>query len=317
LRARDQIPKSFTPDWGCCRQTQIIVLGVVMLFGSVGSCLFARRASQEAVDELKSRVYELAAQIEQLKREQSIPASALNRYRNSIGYICGVYRVGFERRHPEIRMRVTGSGFLVGDGLVATNRHVAQPWYGNLETKRLIDRGASATVESLIVFFPNSPKPIKLLPGAVSKNSDLAVLRLEDTGSVHGLAILPLAVSPGSAGQLVTVMGYPLGTLGLIAKSRLNLYERLAYRRSTHDIADLAAMSLIRPSITYGHLGDVVGDTIVYDAPSAHGGSGGPVLNSRGEVIGVNTAYLDGFSGSTLGTSVENLRPLIEEVLSP
>jgi serine protease Do len=72
-------------------------------------------------------------------------------------------------------------------------------------------------------------------------------------------------------------------------------------------------MSLIRPSTTYGHLGDVVGDKIVYDAPSAHGGSGGPVLNLRGEVIGVNFAYMDGFSGSTLGISVDALRPLLHE----
>jgi S1-C subfamily serine protease len=73
-------------------------------------------------------------------------------------------------------------------------------------------------------------------------------------------------------------------------------------------------MSLIRPSTTYGHLGDIIGDKIVYDASSAHGGSGGPVLNSRGEVIGVNFAYMEGFSGSTLGISVDSLRPLLREV---
>ena len=74
---------------------------------------------------------------------------------------------------------------------------------------------------------------------------------------------------------------------------------------------ELAALSLIRPSATCGHLGDVVGDKLIYDAPTAHGGSGGPVFNSRGEVIGVNAAYLDGFSGGTLGVSVRALRPLI------
>jgi S1-C subfamily serine protease len=73
----------------------------------------------------------------------------------------------------------------------------------------------------------------------------------------------------------------------------------------------LAALSLIRPSATCGHLGDVVGDKLIYDAPTAHGGSGGPVFNSRGEVIGINAAYLDGFSGGTLGVSVRELKPLI------
>ena len=110
------------------------------------------------------------------------------------------------------------------------------------------------------------------------------------------------------------VMGYPLGTQGLVAKTPSEIYERLAYRNNDMaTVSKLAAMSLIRPSTTYGHLGDVVGDKIVYDAPSAHGGSGGPVLNSKGEVIGVNFAYMDGFSGSTLGISVDALRPLVHE----
>jgi S1-C subfamily serine protease len=101
----------------------------------------------------------------------------------------------------------------------------------------------------------------------------------------------------------------------MVAKSPSEVYERLAYRHNDMEtVSKLAAMSLIRPSTTYGHLGDVVGEKIVYDAPSAHGGSGGPVLNSKGEVIGVNFAYMDGFSGSTLGISVDCLRPLLKEV---
>ena len=75
--------------------------------------------------------------------------------------------------------------------------------------------------------------------------------------------------------------------------------------------SELAALSLIRPSATCGHLGDVVGDKLIYDAPTAHGGSGGPVFNTRGEVIGINSAYMDGFSGGTLGVSVDVLRPLL------
>jgi len=111
------------------------------------------------------------------------------------------------------------------------------------------------------------------------------------------------------------VIGYPLGTAGLVAKSPSEVYERLAYRHNDIDtVSKLAALSLIRPSTTYGHLSDAVGDRIVYDAPSAHGGSGSPVFNSKGEVIGVNFAYMDAFSGSTLGVSVDSLRPLLKEV---
>lgn len=98
----------------------------------------------------------------------------------------------------------------------------------------------------------------------------------------------------------------------MVAKSPPAVYERLAYRRDDMGAAnELAALSLIRPSATCGHLGDVVGEKLIYDAPTAHGGSGGPVFNSHGQVIGINSAFIDGFSGGTLGISVGALKPLV------
>jgi hypothetical protein len=130
---------------------------------------------------------------------------------------------------------------------------------------------------------------------------------------VHEIRPLPLAADIPNPGELVAVVGYPMGVLGMVAKSPPAVYERLAYRRDDQGAAnELAALSLIRPSSTCGHLGDVVGDKLIYDAPTAHGGSGGPVFNAQGEVIGVNAAYIDGFSGGTLGVSVRALKPLIE-----
>ena len=88
---------------------------------------------------------------------------------------------------------------------------------------------------------------------------------------------------------------------------------KLAYRHDDIGAAsELAALSLIRPSTTVGHLGDVVGDKLIYDAGTAHGGSGGPVFNSKGEVIAVNSAFIDGFSGGTLGIASDALRPLVD-----
>ncbi len=292
------------------------VLGVLMLVGALAMVHYYTPSAAQGLppDDLQKQVHELTAQVEQLEQEQAMPAVVLNKYRNSIGYIYGVYQVGFPNKRPEIRARVSGTGFLVGDGLIATNRHVAEPWYGDSEAQKMIDEGAIASLENLVVFFPGSPTPVTLLPGAVSKTSDLAVVRAQDAKAVHSLALLPLAKSPGSPGQLVTVIGYPMGIAGMVAKSPSGIYEHLAYRHNDINAAsELAALSLIRPSTTCGHLGDVVGDKLIYDAPTAHGGSGGPVFNVKGEVIGVNSAYMDGFSGGTLGVSVESLRPLLAE----
>ena len=334
--AESQIPESQNPEPPssasshapvssivCDSWQQLIqgVLGVVLLLGALAMVHFyTPTAAQTAPPDdpqskdLQKEVHELTAEVDQLRQDQAMPATVLNHYRNSIGYIYGVYEVGFPNQRPTVRARVSGTGFLVADGLLATNRHVAEPWYGDSEAQKLIDQGATAMLENLVVFFPGSPTPVTLSPAAVSKTTDLAVLRMEDSDVVHGLPALPLAKSPGSPGELVTVIGYPMGIAGMVAKSPSGIYERLAYRHNDINAAsELAALSLIRPSTTCGHLGDVVGDKLIYDAPTAHGGSGGPVFNAKGEVIGVNSAYMDGFTGGTLGVSVESLRPLLQE----
>ena len=300
----------------CWQQMLQGVLGALLLLGALVMVHHYAPLAVEGAppDDLQKQVHDLTAQVEQLKQEQAMPAVVLNRYRNSIGYIYGVYQVGFPNERPAIRARVSGTGFLVGDGLIATNRHVAQPWYGDSEAQRMLDEGANAMLESLVVFFPGSPTPVSLSPASVSKTSDLAVLRADDSNLLRHLTVVPLAKSAGAPGQLVTVIGYPMGIAGMVAKSPAGIYERLAYRHNDISAAsELAALSLIRPSTTCGHLGDVVGDKLIYDAPTAHGGSGGPVFNSKGEVIGVNSAYMDGFTGGTLGVSVDSLRPLLQE----
>ncbi len=307
-----QEPNAVSESW---QQLVQATLAVVLLAGAVAMFHYYAPAPAKSAqpDELHREVSQLTRQVAELEKQQAMPALALNRYRNSIGYIYGVYQVGFANQAPSIRARVSGTGFLVGDGLLATNRHVAEPWYGDTEAEGLIDHGATAVLETLVVFFPGSPTPVNLTPGTVSSTGDLAVLRIENKDAVRGIAVLPLAKNTPTPGEPVTVIGYPMGIAGMVAKSPTGIYQRLAYRHNDITAAsELAALSLIRPSTTCGHLGDVVGDKLIYDAPTAHGGSGGPVFNSNAEVIGVNSAYIDGFSGGTLGVSVESLRPLVE-----
>src|SRR5579864_1411437 len=145
------------------RRTVQVVVGVFLLLGAIASVHYVPMAALGASgDDLRAQVHELTAQVLQLKQEQSMPALVLNRYRNSIGYVYGVYHVGFANQRPEIRARVSGTGFLVGDGLLATNRHVAEPWFGDSEAEKLIWRGATARLETLVVFFPGWLTPVRL-----------------------------------------------------------------------------------------------------------------------------------------------------------
>ncbi|MGH9511715.1 MAG: S1 family peptidase [Terriglobales bacterium] len=268
------------------------------------------RASDE---DLQAQVHQLSGQVERLKQEEAMPAMVLNRYRDSICYVFGIYRVGFPGRKPSFRARISGSGFVVANGLLATNRHVAEPWYEDAESTALIAKGATPQLEKLLAFFPGRSTPVNITPLAWTAEGDLAILQIDDSEAVRQLRPLPFADTPATPGEIVTVIGYPMGILGMLAKAPPAVYERLALRNDDQRAADeLAALSLIRPSATCGHLGDVVGEKLVYDAPTAHGGSGGPVFDSHGKVIGINSAYIDGFSGGTLGIAVEALSPLID-----
>jgi S1-C subfamily serine protease len=288
------------------------VLGVVLIVGTGVMAHYYAPPPSNAANDLQQEVQQLTQQVEQIKQEQAMPAMVLNRYRNSICYIFGVYQVGFPGHKPALRARISGTGFVVADGLLATNRHVAEPWYGDPDADALIRKGATPELEKLLAFFPGYSTPANITPAVLSAKGDLAVLRIDDATVMHSLRPLPLADGPSDPGELVAVIGYPMGVLGMVAKSPPAVYERLAFRHDDIGAAnELAALSLIRPSATCGHLGDVVGDKLIYDAPTAHGGSGGPVFNSRGEVIGINAAYIDGFSGGTLGVSINALKPLI------
>jgi serine protease Do len=295
-----------------CGAWERTIQGALGLFVLVTLGLVAHYYQATKTSNLEVQVHTLAHEVQQLKQEQAMPAMVLNRYRNSICYVFGVFQVGFPGQPPELRARISGSGFVVAEGLLATNRHVAEPWYEDPDSAALIRRGAKPKLEKLLAFFPGLATPLNITPTSVSSEGDLAVLRIENAPPVGQLPPLPLADTPPNPGELVSVVGYPMGVLGMVAKSPPAIYERLAYRHDDIGSAnELAALSLIRPSATCGHLGDVVGDKLIYDAPTAHGGSGGPVFNSQGEVIGVNAAYIDGFSGGTLGGTVRALRPLI------
>jgi S1-C subfamily serine protease len=287
-------------------------LGVLLL---VGAGVMAHYYAPTPTDDLQQRVQQLSRQVEQLQKQQkqeSAPAFA-DDARDSVAYVCGIYHIAGSARTESFRARVAGTGFVVAPGLLATNHHVAEPWYRDREVESALRLGATPVLEKLVAYFPGSPVPVELKLASVAKYGDLAVLRMQDTTFTQRLRALPLARVEPRVGEAVSVVAYPMGVTGMVAKSPAVIYERLSARQEDANMAgELAALSLIRPSATFGHIGDITADKMIYDAPTARGGSGGPVLNARGEVVGINSAYIDGFSGGTLGISVSQLLPLIE-----
>lgn len=266
--------------------------------------------------ELNTTVSRLEAELTHLQDEQEMPITVLHRHRNAICYIYAVYTFEWPAksvvRTLERHTRVSGTGFLVANNLIATNRHVVEPWFEDDDDQAQIQAGAKPKLEKLVAFFPGMMDPVKLGDVRVSSEQDLAVARLVEGPLPETIQPLPIAGQLSEPGSPVIVIGYPLGVSTMLAKSPTNVYKRLASSKDTMQVAsDLAAHAMIRPSATCGHLSDIVNEKLIYDAPTAQGGSGGPVFNAQGEVIAVNAAYVEGFSGGTIGISVEALKPLI------
>src|SRR6202171_3487997 len=290
---------------------QRFVQGLRGVWALVGAGLMAHYYAPPETSGLEQQVHQLSSQVADLERQQAFSAAAVDDARDSGAYIYGIYHVSGQAR--SFRARVAGTGFVVAPGLLATNRHVAEPWYGDREVAVALRQGATPILKTLVAYFPGSPFPVNLETVVLAKHGDLAVLRLETTAFTKKLRPLTLSQALPHVGESVSVLAYPMGVTGMVAKSPAVVYERLSsHPDNAQTAAELAALSLIRPSATFGHIGDVTGDKLIYDAPTARGGSGGPVLNLSGEVVGINSAYIDGFSGGPLGVPGAGLSPLLE-----
>ena len=220
-----------------------VVQATIVLFLALTAVVLAHYFLPSNSGKLQQQVRQLSEQVEELQQQQAMPALVLNRYRNSICYIFGIYEVGFPNEHPIQRTRISGSGFLVADGLIATNRHVAEPWYGDPDTDTLVQRGATPRLEKLVAYFPGSPEPITLRTAALSSDGDLALVHFDGATDLN-VKPLPLASQTPTAGELVAVVGYPMGVLGMMAKAPTPVYARLAYRHDDQGTAsELAALS--------------------------------------------------------------------------
>jgi serine protease Do len=145
----------------------------------------------------------------------------------------------------------SGSGFIVStDGYILTNNHVVD---GASEVRvRLLDR-----------------REFKAKVVGRDPNTDVAVVKID----ANGLTAAPLGNSESSrVGEWVLAVGNPLG-------------ENLTFT-VTQGIISAKGRALQLP----GQSQQTIQDFIQTDAAINPGNSGGPLVNVRGEVIGINSA---------------------------
>ncbi len=216
---------------------------------------------------------------------------------------------------PVAERQYTGTGFAVGDGVaLVTNRHVAMPWENYANVEALADQGLEPVMIKFIVYVPGEEAAGTVELVRASEDADLAILRRKDVA--EPMPGLRLADAPPTPGDEVIVMGYPTGVRSMLAQSGEDFIEELQKTEDTgfwSVAARLAEKGHIAPLSSRGIVSQATKVTIVYDAETTHGGSGGPVLDINGSVIAVNVAILPEFGGSNLGVPVAKVRALLED----
>lgn len=169
-----------------------------------------------------------------------------------------------------------GTGVIVdSNGYILTNSHVVRD--GN--------------AKSIHVLFENGEKQeAKLLWN--EPELDLAIVKVDKTG----LQAADLGDSDDlSVGELAVAIGNPLG---------------LEFQRSVTS----GIISGLNRSIQISQ-NSVIDNLIQTDASINNGNSGGPLLNNKGEIIGINTAKIKTAEGLGFAIPINEAKLIIEEVI--
>ena len=181
------------------------------------------------------------------------------------------------RRGERKEVSVTGSGFIISaDGYVVTNEHVA----GKSDYVRCVLSDKDEVEAEVVGTDPYTDIAVLKL---ITDRTDLPFVKLGSSASLE-------------AGESVMAMGSPHGlarsvSLGIVSVTDRNM-ESL------------------------GSSGSLYNNWIQTDAAINPGNSGGPLVNIKGEVIGINTRKLMGADNVGFAIPIDIAKQVIEEIIA-
>jgi serine protease Do len=188
------------------------------------------------------------------------------------------------QQQPEAIEQSSGSGFIVStDGYILTNNHVVN--------------GATKITVSLI---DGRRFPARIV--GTDKDTDIGVLKIDATG------LTPAALGSSDnvrVGEWVLAIGNPLG-------------DALTFSVTQGIVSAKGRGSLNLPT-EGGQTGRQIQDFIQTDAAINRGNSGGPLVNVRGEVVGINSAIASptGFyQGYAFAVPIDLARKVMDQIIA-
>lgn len=242
------------------------------------------RPKEEVVKQVVSTIEEESATITAVKKISPsvvsvIVTKELSKYKDTNGFEFGDFFFPFEFQAPEGKEKTQvggGSGFIVSsDGLILTNRHVVS------------DKDAQYTV----ITSDGKTYDTKVL--AVDTLLDLAIVKIEGQN-------LPMAELGDSntieVGQTIVAIG-----------NALSEYPNTV----TKGIVSAKG----RRVVAGGYAGsEIIEEAIQIDAAINPGNSGGPIVNLKGEVVGVATAMTAGGQLIAFAIPINAAKTVVESV---
>ena len=313
-----------------------LLFAAAVIVGLMG-CAASVGIPKDVSADLSQQIGNLERRLEAVEARQRNMVDLLARTRGAVAYIWGTYtfvdKEGRPLRHvvndlgepvadpqglPLVDVKGTGpiavsnycgTAFLVGPkGEMLTNRHIAEPWWEDDQSAPLLAAGLKPSFLRLRAFFQERAAGVPIEVLRVDERQDIALVKT--VGWVPAAQPLAMHPHPGKAeeGQPILLIGYPTGLEAVLAK--LEETERAELEEQTgacsYKTAErLSEQKRLRATITSGFLWDVLPHLLVYDARTIGGGSGGPLLDWSGTVIGVNAAYLEEFQGGNYGVPVD------------
>jgi S1-C subfamily serine protease len=215
-----------------------------------------------------------------------------------------------------LEFQFTGTGFLLAESRqLVTNRHVALPWASGDRVRAFEESGFQPEMLRLMAFLPGLLEPVDAVFLSASDTADIAILSVTAEAS-EGRG-LTLSQSPLNIGDEVIVMGFPTGLRALLAQAGRDFFTALEEADETEfwTIATrLSEQGKIAPLASRGIIAQITPIAVIYDAETTIGGSGGPALDSAGQVVAVNAAILPEFGGANIGVPVGEVRRLLNTI---